>query len=563
MAPGSVRPIEHADETLGSTASEPPVGVADPPAPPPPTAEDQVVDLVDAVAQAVEPHDELPEELTGPAAVRLVTRIRRQLFWALAASNLIGVALVVSCIAWVLPGGPIADMPTVIAVNAILGGIYLVIIVPVGILWGEAWLRSGRRWLQEGRPPTEREVTAVLRAPMRLFLVHATLWLVAAVLFAVLNAVVEIELVARVAFTVALGGLTTSAFTYLLAERITRPLATAALSIRSVSRPRLPGVTTRTVIGWTLGTGVPLVGLMIVAVFSLIDPTESTKTSLAITMLVLGGTALVVGFWVAMLGARAVADPIISLRRGIRRVTDGDLDTRIEVYDGSVLGLLQAGFNDMSQGLQERERLRDLYSRQVGVDVAAESLERGSELGGKVCDVAVLFVDVVGSTHLAATRPAPEVVELLNRFFGVVVDEVHANGGWVNKFQGDATLVVFGAPVPLDDAPDRALVTARALARRLPAEVPELQAGIGVAYGPAVAGNIGDERRFEFTVIGDPVNEAARLTELAKSRAPMLLASAEVIDASRPNEASRWVITGTAELRGRAKPTRLAVPART
>src|SRR5690606_5783050 len=131
--------------------------------------------------------------------------------------------------------------------------------------------------------------------------------------------------------------------------------------------------------------------------------------------------------------------------------------------------------------------------------------------------VAVLFVDVVGSTELAAARPAPEVVELLNRFFGVVVDEVHAHGGWINKFQGDATLAVFGAPVAVDDAAGRALAAARAVERRLPHEVPELQAGMGVAFGPVVAGNVGDERRFEFTVIGDPVNEAARLTELAKA----------------------------------------------
>lgn len=502
----------------------------------------------------------LPEELTGRAGQRLVRRARRRLLLAVALANLIGLAVVIACIAWVLPGGQVSDVGTVIAVNAVMAGIFLVLIVPVGVIWGEAWLRSGRRWIQENRAPTDAEVTAVLQAPMRLFFVHATMWLVAAAIFAVLNGLIEIELLPRVAFTVALGGLTTSAVTYLVAERITRPLAKAALSIRTVSRPKLPGVTTRTMLGWALGTGVPLVGLVIVGIFALAEPQDASRTQLAVTMIVLGGAALFVGWWVMVLGARAVAEPIGSLRRAIASLADGDYDTRVEVSDGSVLGLLQSGFNDMAAGLQEREALRDLYGRQVGLEVSVDALERGIALGGEVREVAVLFVDVVGSTRLAATLPAPDVVAHLNRFFGVVVDVVHEHGGWVNKFQGDATLVVFGAPAELPDPAAQALAAARLLAARLPVEVPELQAGIGVAHGQVVAGNIGDERRFEFTVIGDPVNEASRLTELAKAREPMVLASADAVDAAGIAEQARWVVDGSAELRGRTRPTRLAVP---
>lgn len=502
----------------------------------------------------------LPPALTGRAGMKLVRRVRRRLFLAIALANLIGLAVVIICIWFVLPGGDIDDVGTTAALNAIVGAVFLVIVVPLAILWGEGWLRAGRRWIQEGRPPTDAELTAVLRAPLRLFFVHATVWLTAALVFSILNLIVEFELVARVGFTVALAGLVTSAIAYLLAERITRPLAKAALSISNVSKPRLPGITTRTILGWTLGSGVPLIGLIIVGIFALADPASATRTKLAVTMLVLGGTALVVGAGVELLGARAIAEPITSLRKAIRQLAKGDLDTRVEVSDGSVLGLLQSGFNDMARGVQEREQLQDLYQRQVGEDVALGALERGSALGGELREVAVLFVDVVGSTQLAATRPPHEVVELLNRFFGVVIDEVHEHGGWVNKFQGDATLVVFGAPAELDDAAGRALAAARALGRRLPAEVPELAAGIGVAYGPAVAGNIGDERRFEFTVIGDPVNEAARLTELAKQRSPMVLASTDAVAAAAAPECHQWAECGEADLRGRTRKTRLAAP---
>ncbi len=501
-----------------------------------------------------------PVHLSGPEGRLLVNQVRLRLLGALAAANLFGVVVVAVCITWVLPGTPSSDVSTrLLVVNSVIGAVFLLIVIPLGVLWGEAWLRSGRRWVLEEREPTDREVTALLRAPFRLFVIHAIVWTIAAFLFALVNALVDIDLLARVAFTIVLGGHTTAAFAYLLGERLMRPLASAALSWNPVDRPRLPGIVTRSVLVWTLGTGVPLAGLAITAIFALVQR-DATATELAVTMLVLSTVGLVVGWWVTVLGARAVADPVRALRGGIARVAAGDLDTRIEVYDGSVLGLLQAGFNDMAAGLQERERVRDLYGRQVGEEVARDSLDRGFELGGQVCDVAVLFADVVGSTEIASHRPAEEVVELLNRFFAVVVDEVHARGGWINKFQGDATLAVFGAPAAVDDAAGRALATARAVTSRLPIDVAELSAGVGVAYGKAVAGHIGDERRFEFTVIGDPVNEASRLTELAKSYDPMVLASAEAVAAAAPEEAARWASCGEVELRGRRRTTRLARP---
>src|SRR5207302_4451035 len=130
--------------------------------------------------------------------------------------------------------------------------------------------------------------------------------------------------------------------------------------------------------------------------------------------------------------------------------------------------------------------------------------------------VGVLFVDVVGSTALTSQLPPTEVVALLNTFFRVVVDVVEAQSGLVNKFEGDAALCVFGAPVPVPCPAGSALGAARELRRRLGAEITAVEVGIGVSAGQVVAGNIGAEERFEFTVIGEPVIEAARLCELAK-----------------------------------------------
>ena len=173
---------------------------------------------------------------------------------------------------------------------------------------------------------------------------------------------------------------------------------------------------------------------------------------------------------------------------------------------------------------------------------------------------AVGLVDLRGSPRLAAERDPAEVVTLLNRFFDLVVDVVDAHDGWVNKFEGDAALCVFGAPLADDACASNALAAGRRLAARLCEELPDIRAGIGISAGRMVAGNLGAARRFEYTVIGDAVNEAARLSDLAKSEDGRVLASKAALDAAG-EESSRWQIRGEQELRGRPEPTVVAIPA--
>jgi adenylate cyclase len=137
------------------------------------------------------------------------------------------------------------------------------------------------------------------------------------------------------------------------------------------------------------------------------------------------------------------------------------------------------------------------------------------------------------------------------------VDRHH---GFVNKFEGDAALAVFGAPNHLDHPEDEALAAARAIAERLRNEVPECEAGIGVAAGEAVAGNVGAKERFEYTVIGEPVNEAARLCELSKTTPNRLVASSDTVSNATETEHAHWTFGDTVTLRGHDEPTRLALP---
>jgi adenylate cyclase len=255
------------------------------------------------------------------------------------------------------------------------------------------------------------------------------------------------------------------------------------------------------------------------------------------------------------------ATPVRVVRAALKRAEEGDLRGNLVVFDGTELGELQRGFNAMVDGLRERERVRDLFGRHVGREVAAAAEREKPKLGGEERHVAVVFIDIVGSTQLVTSQPPADVVQFLNRFFAIVVDEVDRHCGLVNKFAGDASLAIFGAPNHVECPEDEALGAARAIADRLADEMPECQAGIGVAAGQVVAGNVGAKERFEYTVIGEPVNEAARLCELAKSYPGRLLATADTLQRASESECARWSLGEIVTLRGYHQPTQLASPA--
>jgi len=269
---------------------------------------------------------------------------------------------------------------------------------------------------------------------------------------------------------------------------------------------------------------------------------------------------LIFGFVLMWILSWLTATPVRVVRAALKRVEQGDLRGDLVVFDGTELGELQRGFNAMVDGLRERERVRDLFGRHVGREVALAAERERPKLGGEERHVAVVFIDIVGSTQLVTSRPPAEVVAILNQFFGIVVEEVDRHSGLVNKFEGDATLAIFGAPNHLDSPEDQALATARAIAERLSEEMPECQAGIGVAAGQVVAGNVGARERFEYTVIGEPVNEAARLCELAKSHPSRVLATADALEAASESQRAGWTLGDTVTLRGHERPTRLASP---
>ena len=496
---------------------------------------------------------------------RVAQRVRRLTVIAILISNAVGAFVVAVYAVTALPKPELDEsMSEIWLANLALGAIYVPFAMVVGVQWGRARVEKGpvgtAAWISSPEPPTEAQAAQVLRAPLRLVVVQGTLWIVAALLFMILNWTFDPLLALGTGLTVLLGGVTTSTAAYVLGELALRPILARALAARGADTDRrgVPGVATRWLLTWLLGTGVPVFGLMLVG-FAALTPIDIDENALALTIIALTSIVLIFGAVVTVLAAYQTVHPIASIRQGLSRVQAGDMDAHVPVWDSTELGAVQSGFNDMVDGLREREKIRDLFGRQGGEDVAAQALATGVDFGGELRAVGVLFVDLVGSTALATRETPQTVVALLNRFLAVVVEVVEDCGGFINKFEGDAALAVFGAPTKIDNASGRALRAAREMSARLADEVPELTAVVGVAFGEAVAGHIGAERRYEYTVIGDPVNEAARLCDLAKTH-DGVLGSWTAVEAADEDERARWIRDGQTVLRGRSQATGLGVP---
>ncbi|GAC1315690.1 MAG: adenylate/guanylate cyclase domain-containing protein [Thermoleophilaceae bacterium] len=500
-----------------------------------------------------------PASATGGG--QLAEAVARRVTVALIVAHGLGALDVFALLWWILPQPLHHDWHGAAVANIAAFVLLLPMALVLGPVLGRRRAAPWRVWLRADRPPSAGERRAVLREPLRTTTMNAGFWCAAAIVFSGINAPSSLVAAQHVGTTILLGGLTTSAIGYLLVERLMRPVTALALRTDPPSQLVAAGVQGRLVLIWVFATGVPLLGLALVGIHVLVFG-DVTLQRAGISVVALTVLALTVGLIAAVVSARAVAEPVCSVRDAMRRVEAGDLDVEVPVDDGSEIGLLQAGFNRMAAGLRERERLRDLFGRQVGHDVASAALLDGDiRLGGEVRDVAVLFVDLIGSTTLASTEQPERVVALLNSFFAVVVGVVDRHGGWVNKFEGDGALCIFGAPVTHVDGEAAALRAARELHARLEGELPQLRAAIGVSAGPAVAGNVGTRERFEYTVIGDPVNEAARLCDLAKRGPQPVLASETVLAHAQAVERARWRLGNAEVLRGRSAPTRLATPA--
>jgi adenylate cyclase len=218
---------------------------------------------------------------------------------------------------------------------------------------------------------------------------------------------------------------------------------------------------------------------------------------------------------------------------------------------------------------RERQRLRRNFARFVPAAVVDDVMSRTDDdlrLGGVTLEATVMFCDLRGFTRWAETRPAPVVIQTLNRYLTEMSDAILAHGGTVVSYMGDGIMAVFGAPIEQPDHADRALRAAREMvdgrlatfnAWLASAGLGEgFRMGIGLNSGPVSSGNVGSEERLEYAAVGDTTNVAARLESKSKDTDFQLLV-ADTTHALLTAQAADLVEAGEFVLRGRQAPTRV------
>ena len=261
--------------------------------------------------------------------------------------------------------------------------------------------------------------------------------------------------------------------------------------------------------------------------------------NMILAMVFVVAICLFLGISLTFLVTRSIVHPLMALRDSMMRVEQNDLKAQVKVESNDELGFVSERFNEMVIGLRQAEMMRNLLNLYVSPEVARDALEHGTHLGGQLVECSILFSDIRGFTTLSEQLAPQDLIELLNRYMSRMVEVVIANGGIVNKFGGDSLLALFGTPLnPVEDHAACAIRTALQMQKTLKnfnaeqekSGAPNLHVGIGIASGPAVAGNVGGEGRIEYTVIGDTVNLASRLQDLTKELGRDILVNALAVE---------------------------------
>ena len=224
---------------------------------------------------------------------------------------------------------------------------------------------------------------------------------------------------------------------------------------------------------------------------------------------------------IGVLVARRITKPVSALTDGVARVATGDLSQALPVRSNDEVGRLTRAFNDMLEGLRQRDFIRDTFGRYVSPEVAKTLLEspEGLKFGGEKRVVTILMSDLRGYTRFAEQGDPAWVMEVLNGYLARMTEIIIGHGGTINEFIGDAVFAIFGAPIAHADHAERAAAAALAMQGAM-AEInedhvrrglPRFEMGIGVNTGEAVVGNIGSAQRAKYAVVGNAVNVAARV----------------------------------------------------
>ncbi len=241
------------------------------------------------------------------------------------------------------------------------------------------------------------------------------------------------------------------------------------------------------------------------------------------------------GLWLVSLFSKNISEPIEEIMQLTKRVKAGDYEARAQVVSNDEIGYLGDRFNEMSQGLEERERIRDMFNLFTSPEIGAEILAGKVSVDGEIREVTLLFADLRGFTAMAEHLAPKQVVQSVNSYFSAMSEAIVENGGIILQYVGDEIEAVFGAPARDPDHAAKAVAAALAMRTRLDTLNREraslgqepLRHGIGVHTGDALAGIVGSKYKVSYAMVGDTVNMASRIQELNKEMNTDILISEE------------------------------------
>jgi adenylate cyclase len=245
-------------------------------------------------------------------------------------------------------------------------------------------------------------------------------------------------------------------------------------------------------------------------------------------ILLASGGLLIVGLVLAFATSARVTRPLQRLRIATQALAAGDLSARVEPRTRDEVGDLTRAFNAMGQSLTQKRRVETAFRRYVSDHVLRQVLDQPDAVSveGEMREVTLLFVDVRRFTSLSEGLRPEGVVRFLNDAFELITSRLLDHGGTVDKYAGDAVMAYFGAPIQTVDHAERAVAAAISIQRSVRERNEKLEAradrgihlgvGISIHTGSVVVGNIGSERKMDYTVIGDAVNVTSRLEKLAE-----------------------------------------------
>jgi class 3 adenylate cyclase len=293
---------------------------------------------------------------------------------------------------------------------------------------------------------------------------------------------------------------------YLLVESGMRPVL---VDINQAVSPRLTTGHRAISLRVRLMTALPAINIITAFIVSALT---SNGGGISATVLIAIAAGTAISLELSVLLSKSILRPVADLRQAAERLALGDYDFAVPVTTADELGELAATFNQVVQGLRERERIREAFGTYLDKDVAGFILSGRAPEDGTEVDVSVLIFDVRDFTEFASRSDPREVVARLNELFELTVPIIARHGGHVDKFVGDGLIAFFGTPERYRDHAERAVRAGCEIASRVnDGAVPGLRVGIGINSGKVIAGSIGGAGRLNYSVIGDAVNVAARV----------------------------------------------------